>query len=140
MTRIKYTLFLSLAALNTGCNDNTAEQKEFIDHVKASSIPKVEPIPQLQEFKHHPYSSFERRSPFVAPEPAIIQNETLQVKDCLQPDPNRNRESLERYPIDNLLMQGTISTNSDKWALVQASDRTVYRITKGQYMGLFMVV
>ena len=43
---------LSLIFL-AACNDDTAQQKEFIDQVQASATPKVEPIPNMKEFEYY---------------------------------------------------------------------------------------
>ena len=55
MKKIALTVLITVAL--TGCNDDTAEQQEFIDQVKASTTPKVEEIPQLTQFEHFEYSA-----------------------------------------------------------------------------------
>ncbi|CCQ10812.1 Type IV pilus biogenesis protein PilP [Pseudoalteromonas luteoviolacea B = ATCC 29581] len=119
------------------CNDNTAEQKEFIDQVKASAVPNAEPIPKMPQFAHFPYSAGNLRSPFVVPEPAIIESNILQVKNCLQPDPDRSRDPLEKYPLDTLAMKGTISKAGIRWGLIRTADSALYRVARGHYIGLY---
>lgn len=126
-----------LCLLLVACNDDTAEQKEFIDQVKASTTPKVKPIPELREFEHFEYSAGKMRSPFVAPQPEVIQNNLVQVKNCLHPDPDRVRQPLEKYPLDNLAMKGTLGSASKTWALIKAADETLYRVSVGDYLGLY---
>ena len=123
--------------LLSACNDDTAEQKEFIDQIQASATPKVEPIPKMREFTHFSYDAVNLRSPFVAPEPEVIESKMVQVRNCLHPDPNRARGLLEKYPLDNLEMKGTIATANVIWALIKASDQGLYRIKQGEYMGLY---
>jgi type IV pilus assembly protein PilP len=134
-----YRLALGVIGVLTlsACNDDTAEQKEFIDQIQASSTPNVEPIPKMREFMHFPYDALNLRSPFVAPEPEVIESKMIQVRNCLHPDPNRARDPLEKYPLDNLDMKGTIATTDATWALIRASDHGLYRIKEGQYMGLY---
>lgn len=129
--------FLCCVCLLSACSDDTAEQKEFIDQIQASATPKVDPIPKMREFIHFSYDAGDLRSPFVAPEPEVIESKMVQIKDCLHPDPNRARDPLEKYPIDNLEMKGTIATTNATWALVKSSDQGLYRIKQGQYMGLY---
>lgn len=132
------SLLTSLGVLFiVGCNDNTAEQKEYIDQVKASAVPNVEPIPKMPEFEHFPYSAGQLRSPFVVPEPAIIESNFVQMKNCLQPDPERPRDPLEKYPLDNLTMKGTIAKDGIRWGLIKAADGALFRIKKGNYIGLY---
>ena len=135
MKKLSLVILMSFAL--AACNDDTAEQKEFIDQVKASTTPKVEPIPQIAQFEYFEYSASRLRSPFVAPKPGIIQNNLVQVKNCLHPDPNRVRQPLEKYPLDNLLMKGTIGRAGNTWALIKAADETLYRVTVGNYIGLY---
>ncbi|WP_024611846.1 pilus assembly protein PilP [Pseudoalteromonas sp. TB64] len=126
-----------LALVLSGCNDDTSEQKEFIDQVKASTTPKVDAIPDLIKFEYFEYSAKQLRSPFVAPQPEIIQNKLTQVKNCLHPDPERRREPLEKYPLDNLAMKGTMGSNGQAWALITAADETLHRVTVGNYLGSY---
>ena len=81
---MKQLLFLTTAMfLLSGCNEDTSEQKEFIDQVKANTTARIEKIPKLVKFEHFEYNAKDLRSPFVAPEPEIIQNKLTQVKNCL---------------------------------------------------------
>ncbi|MCQ8879193.1 pilus assembly protein PilP [Pseudoalteromonas shioyasakiensis] len=129
-------LLLSTLVL-TACNDDTAQQQEFIDQVKASTTPKVEEIPKLTKFEHFEYSAGQLRSPFVAPQPEVIQNNMVQVKNCLHPDPERTREPLEKYPLDNLAMKGTLGSDGRTWALIKAADDSLHRVTVGDFLGLY---
>ncbi len=133
----KLLLVASLSLLMTGCFDDTTEQKEFINQVKASTQPKIEPIPEIAQFEHFAYSASDLRSPFVAPRPEVIQDKLIQVQNCLHPDPQRKKEPLERYPLDNLSMKGTLGSGAQTWALVKASDETLHRISQGNYVGLY---
>jgi type IV pilus assembly protein PilP len=135
MKRLALTLVLALQL--SGCNDDTYEQKEFIDQVKASTTPKVETIPELTKFEYFEYSAEQLRSPFVAPEPETIQNKLTQVKNCLHPEPDRVRQPLEKYPLDNLAMKGTLGSNGQTWALITATDATLHRVTVGSYLGIY---
>ncbi|MEL0641191.1 pilus assembly protein PilP [Pseudoalteromonas aliena] len=121
----------------SACNDDTSEQKEFIDQVKASTTPRVELIPELKKFENFEYSAGQLRSPFVAPQPEIIKNKLTQIKNCLHPDQTRRREPLEKYPLDNLAMKGTIGSNGQVWALITATDETLHRVTVGNYLGSY---
>ncbi|MCK8095688.1 pilus assembly protein PilP [Pseudoalteromonas sp. 1CM17D] len=134
--RLVPLLSLSVLLL-VGCNDDTSEQKEFIDQVKASTTPKVEGIPELTQFEHFEYNASQLRSPFVAPQPEIIQNKLTQIKNCLHPDPDRVREPLEKYPLDNLSMKGTLGSSGQMWALITAADETLHRITVNNYLGTY---
>lgn len=55
----------------------------------------------------------------------------------MQPDQTRSRDPLEKYPIDNLVMKGTIAVFDKTWALIRAADQGLYRVKEGEYMGLY---
>lgn len=134
---MRASLIMISAFLLSACNDNTAEQKEFIDQVKASAVPNVEPMPKMADFEHFPYTAGKLRSPFVLPEPEVIQSNIVQVKNCLHPDPDRLRDPLEKYALDNLAMKGTIAKEGLRWALIRTADQALYRVRKGNYIGLY---
>ncbi len=77
------------------------------------------------------------RSPFSSPRPEAIQENFSQLQDCLSPDPTRQKEPLEKYALDNLKMRGTLGDANNVWALIEASDKTLHRITQHNYLGLF---
>jgi type IV pilus assembly protein PilP len=48
---------------------------------------------------------------------------------------NRRKEALEAYPIDALRMVGTLARGGSLWALIQAPDQTISRVSVGNYLG-----
>ena len=134
---IKRTLVITMAFMLSGCFNDMSDVQSFIAEVKASTKARVEPIPELEEFEHSPYRSQDARSPFSAPKPEAIQDKYLQVQDCLHPDPRRRKEPLEKYAVDNLKMRGTLGDVGNIWALIEASDKTLHKVTLSNYVGLF---
>ena len=130
------TLALAVVLL-TGCYDDISDLQAYTRKVRMSAVPQPEPMPEIPEFRHIPYTASRLRSPFVAPKPEAIQNNLAQVQDCLAPDPSRRRQPLEKYPLDVLKMRGTLGIDGSLWALVEASDGSLYRVREGNYMGLY---
>ncbi len=138
MLKVKHTaLVVGVSLLLSGCFDDISEQQEFVNSVRASTQPTVPPIPELKEFEHFGYAAVELRSPFEPPKPELIQDKLIQVQNCLHPDPRRRKEPLERYPIDNVSMKGTMGADGQTWALIAASDDTLHKVTLGNYVGLY---
>ncbi|MBV2130043.1 pilus assembly protein PilP [Arsukibacterium indicum] len=133
----KLIIAVSVATLLTGCFDDLSDVQAHMDSVKASTQPRVEPLPEVKEFEHVAYVSQNSRSPFSEPRPEAVQDRFLQVQDCLHPDPRRRKEPLEKYALDNLKMRGTLGDTGNIWALIEASDKTLHRITLNNYVGLF---
>jgi type IV pilus assembly protein PilP len=133
---MRHATLLTILMLLVGCFDDLTEQQEFINQVRANTNNNVEAIPDIKPFTHFPYSVSEKRSPFVAPKPEVIQERLLQVKDCLHPDPQRVKEYLERFPLENLRMQGSIGTNKELLALIVPPDSSVHTVGVGGRMGM----
>ncbi|PAJ72631.1 pilus assembly protein PilP [Pseudoalteromonas sp. NBT06-2] len=134
---MKKITYIALPLILSGCFDDITAQQEFINKVQASTFSKVEPIPEIKKFEHFSYSTADLRSPFVAPKPEVIQDKLLQIQNCLHPDPRRKKEPLERYPLDNIMMKGTLGSGEETWALITASDDTLHRVARENYMGLY---
>jgi type IV pilus assembly protein PilP len=120
-----------------GCYDDLTDIQQFMNTVKTSTPAKIPPLPEVKEFVHISYKSAQSRSPFSAPRPEAVQEKYAQIQDCLSPDPARRKEPLEKYALDNLKMRGTLGDENDIWALIEASDKTLHRISKNNYIGLF---
>ena len=123
--------------LLTGCFDDLSDIQAELETIKANARPRVEPLPQPKEFIHIPYTVANARSPFAEPTPEAIQDRISQQQDCMHPDPNRRKEPLERFALDNLKMRGTLGDEGQTWALVESADKALHRITVNNYMGLF---
>jgi type IV pilus assembly protein PilP len=133
---MKKIALLSLLVL-TGCFDDTSDLKVHIAKVKANTTSYIEPMPEVPTFNHYDYSAVELRSPFVAPRPEAIQEKLQQMSGCLSPDPRRRKQALEKYALGDLVMRGTLGEGGVTWALVQASDDSLYRVSIGNYVGLY---
>ena len=120
-----------------GCYDDISDIDQFMETVKVSTPAKIPPLPQVEEFVHISYKSGQARSPFSTPRPEAVQEKYAQLQDCLSPDPLRRKEPLEKYALDNLKMRGTLGDENVIWALVEASDKSLHRISKNNYLGLF---
>ncbi|MEW6998783.1 pilus assembly protein PilP [Colwelliaceae bacterium BS250] len=133
---MRYLVLLSVFLLSA-CFDDLTEINEHIEKVKASTPNKIKPMPALTEFQHFDYSAFALRSPYVAPKPEAIQEKMQQMSDCLHPDPRRRKQPLEKFALESLDMSGTLGEEGIIWALVEASDSTLHRVSVGSYLGLY---
>jgi type IV pilus assembly protein PilP len=134
---MRQAALLTIVLLLAGCFDDLTEQQEFINQVRANTNNNVEEIPDIKQFDHFAYSVSEKRSPFVAPKPEVIQERLLQVNNCLHPDPQRIKEHLERFPLENLQMRGTIGSNTELFALIVPPDGSLQPVGLGGRMGMY---
>ena len=128
---------LSMGLLS-GCFGDLDDIKQHMASVAAATPAVIEPIRNVKEFAHVKYISADKRSPFLEPKPEAIAEKLGQLQDCLHPDRARQKEPLELYSLTNLRMKGTLGYAGDQWALVESTtDGSVYRVSKGNYLGLF---
>lgn len=130
-------LWLSVfCLLLVGCGDDLEDVRAFIDATKASKQPRPEAMPEIPEFRHVAYTARGVRSPFVEPDPQLIEEVVAERKDCITPEVNRKRHPLEVFAMDDLNMRGTIGRDDQFFALVEAAEGNVFRVREGDYLGL----
>ena len=61
--------------------------------------------------------------------------EPLKGASKLAPDLNRRKEPLEAFPLESLAMVGTLQRGKSRFALVRTTDKDVYQVKVGNYMG-----
>ncbi|TMM43937.1 pilus assembly protein PilP [Colwellia ponticola] len=135
-TKLSILSVVTLVFLS-GCFDDTTEIKAYIAQVKATTTNYIEPMPEVNPFNHIDYSAGDLRSPFVLPRPEAIQRKMQQMAGCLSPDTNRRKQPLEKYALSDLTMRGTLGDENMLWALLEASDSSLHRVSKGNYLGLY---
>jgi type IV pilus assembly protein PilP len=134
---MKKLALLASVFLLSACFDDTSDLKEYIAEVQQNTSNYIKPMPKISNFIHYDYSADTLRSPFVAPKPEAIQEKIQQMSGCLSPDPRRRKQPLEKFALDSLNMRGTLGELGIVWALVEASDGTLHRVTVGNYLGLY---
>ncbi len=139
-------VFLAMLLLGvSGCSNNMNELEAYVAGVKAKPPGVIPPIPEIKTYETFIYPGHDR-DPF-DPETLIGSVEIIktatgtdrkvvkQRKGTVMVDTNRSREYLEGFPLDSLAMVGTLSQKGQLWALIQTSDGTIQRVTKGNYLG-----
>lgn len=136
--RVRYPIWgaILLSLLLTGCSNSErrTELESYVKRIKSRTIKEIEPLPEIRPYEIFTYSAANLHSPFV---PIITQEvaKKVVVENGIQPDLNRRKEALEGFPLDSLRMVGTLEKSSKKWVLVVDPSGTVFRITKGNYIG-----
>ena len=91
---------------------------------------KLDPLPQVKPYEPFTYNAFDLPDPF---KPRKI--EPAKGGSKLSPDLNRRKEPLESYPLESLQMVGTLQRGKNTYALVRTTDKDIYQIRIGNYLG-----
>lgn len=132
--QVVYVVCLSLLA---GCSSGDfSDLNQYILAVKARPKGSIPPLPENKVIESFIFKPEGLRDPFKPPEqPEQVQGVDVSTGSGIRPDTNRRKEELEAFPLDGLKMVGTIVIKSNLWGLIKASDKTVYRVQVGNYMG-----
>ncbi len=119
-----------------GCSGNLSDLEAWVEDVKARPQEGIEPLPEIIPYKAFTYVKGSKRDPFdtsiFRPQVASVAKKAV---SSISPDPNRVPEYLESFPLDTLRMVGTLSQNSQNWALIRTPDNTIQRVLTGNYLG-----
>ncbi len=130
-------LSAAIAVAVAGCSSDKSDLKQFVQDAKAA---KRAPLPKPPELKPHEtftYHDTGLRDPFevISFNKAQPGSEKQRSTSKLHPDEARPKEPLESFPLDSLRMVGVLEQQGTTWALVRASDGTIHRVRKGNYLG-----
>jgi type IV pilus assembly protein PilP len=126
------SLLLASLVLLAGCSqDQYSDLREFMANTGSTAQPALEPLPEVKPQTTFTYDPGDSPDPF---QPRSLKQ--AKGGGAFQPDLNRPKGPLEQFPLDGLRMVGTISMNKQLFALVQTPLGTLYRVTKGNHMGL----
>lgn len=132
-----WPLLTAATLILTACSDGgTGDLRRFVDEAKQRPG-KVEPLPQFASVETYTYSAFNLRDPFGSGVESEVRTASAQARSAngVAPDVSRRKEVLESYPLDSLLMLGTLKYQDTTWGLVKAPDGIVHRVRTGHHMG-----
>ena len=129
-------LAISITFLLPSCGREMRDLEDYVEEVKSREPPGIDPIPEVKPYQSFKYQANNERNPFDASifQAKIVQN-IRKSNSKISPDPNRTPEFLENFPLDTLRMVGTLEQKGILWALVQTPEKTIQRISKGNYLG-----
>ncbi len=133
--RNKYVLVSLLATLALGgCTLGRSDLDEWVAAEKAKKGAPIDPLPVVKTFETFEYRAQDVRDPFSA---GLEEDRQGQATDTSgpQPDPNRPREPLESFPLDSLVMAGTLGVGANVEGLVKDPEGVVHRVRPGNYLG-----
>lgn len=143
LMKFKLVLIIFGGMLLASCSSNTEDLSAWVEQIKAKPPGRIEPVPDVIEYKPHDYSSAHLKSPFSDLQPELeSQLQALHdgCDEAIQPDVTRRKEDLERYSLDSMEMVGLVNNDEKLWGLIRMTagptTGNVIWVTKGDYMGI----
>ena len=129
-------MLIAVSVMLPACGRQMRDLEDYVEEVKSREPPGIDPIPEVKPYQSFKYQASSQRNPFDATifQAKIVQNIRKTSSD-VSPDPNRTPEFLENFPLDTLRMVGTLEQSGTLWALIQTPEKTIQRISNGNYIG-----
>lgn len=121
-----------LCVVVAGCSqDQFSDLREFMATAGASAQPPLESLPPVNPQEVFTYEPGDIADPF---KPRSLK--PAKGGGAFEPDLTRPKGPLEQFPLDNLRMVGTMAKSGQMYALVRTAENTLFRVKKGDYLGL----
>jgi type IV pilus assembly protein PilP len=124
--------------LLVGCGDDDfSDLHQYIAEVKVRPKKTIKPLPEIKVIEPFIFKPEDLRDPFKPIRPPELAGDgaSTSTGSGIKPDTSRRKEELEAFPMETLKMIGTVEMKSNLWGLVKSTDKTVYRVRVGNYMG-----
>lgn len=139
LSRLSVAAIIMLSMQGCIWVEDTTDLRQFIAEKSAQPGGKIEPLPEFKAYESFVYEGSSLRDPFV---PLVMLSEEQSPMESgtteLQPDDERLKEYLEDFPVDQLLMVGTITALKDGEliSLIRDTNGEVHQVQVGNHMGL----
>jgi type IV pilus assembly protein PilP len=128
-----------LAMVLTGCSSSDQEElQQWMNDQRSQTRPKVQPIPEPKKFTPQSYEQEAATEPFSSQKLAqALKRESSQATSnagLIAPELQRRKEALEAFPLDAMVMVGSVTKGGKPLALVKV-DNLLYQLRLGNYLG-----
>ncbi len=134
MMRKSLAIALSCLALGACTGEEHSDLKRFVKDSDNLPRGRIPPLPEVKPYEAFTYNAYDITDPF---KPRQIQppKGPGAPGGPKPPDPNRRKEPLESYPLENLRMVGTLQQKKEIYAVVRTPDNRLFRVRPGNYVG-----
>ncbi len=134
MSPIRFIALSALLLVLGGCGgDDFSDLDAYMNEERLRPPGKIEPTPTFRSFPTFTYSAANLRSPFSRQLRVDLAGQKHGSRD-VKPDPNRVKQYLEGFNIEQFEMVGTIANASGSFALLRGAGG-VHRLKVGDYLG-----
>lgn len=119
-----------------GCSEsNISDLEVYVQETSEKPRGRIKPLPEFKPYSAFAYSASALRSPFESP--VAFEESSGQTLDLVDaPDESRVRQPLERFPLNELSLVGTLAKDSQKLqALIKTDSGSVHMLEEGNYIG-----
>lgn len=139
---MRQTLVLALVAAGalSACGSSGQEEiQQWMQEQRAQTKPNVQPIPEPKKFTPQDYTQEAAIEPFSNQKlTQALKRDSQQSSSAsaalLAPELNRRKEPLEAFPLDAMVMVGSLVKQGQPVALVKV-DNLLYQVRPGNYLG-----
>lgn len=130
---------VAAASLLAACGSSGQDEiQQWMAEQRTQTKPKVQPIAEPKKFTPLDYTAESATDPFSGQKLAqALKRETAQSSSStalISPELSRRKEPLEGYPLDSMIMVGSLLKQSQPVALVKV-DNLLYQVRAGNYLG-----
>lgn len=133
----RFGLLALCAALSllAACDDQADELSVWMDQQRREARPSVPPLAPPKKFDPVPYANAQQVDPFSLQKLSVaLKQEARQPNSLLAAEMNRRKEPLESYPLDSMIMVGSVNKAGKPFALLRV-DNLLYQVKAGDYLG-----
>jgi type IV pilus assembly protein PilP len=129
-------VLVALLALAACGGEEHRDLKKELNELTKDFRGRVDALPQVRPYEPVPYTAEGQVDPF-RPERIEVAQRRLSPSATsarVEKERDRPKEPLEAFPLESIQMMGTITQDTETFALVKAGPN-LYRVRKGNYMG-----
>ena len=135
MSPIRTVVVIVAMAVLAGCGNGNdfRDLDAYMNEMRLRAPGKIEPTPTFRSYPTFTYDAANLRSPFSRQVKADLAGRKHGSRN-VKPDPNRVKQYLEGFNIEQFEMVGTISNAAGSFALLRGAGG-VHRLKVGDYLG-----
>ncbi len=135
MTPLRIGSLVLVLGVLAACSAEHEELQQWMDQQRREAKPNVPPLQPPKKFDPEPYTQAQAVEPFSNQKLTVaIKQEARQPNSLLSAELNRRKEPLESYPLDSMVMVGSVAKQGQPFALLRV-DNLLYQVKVGDYMG-----
>ncbi|KQZ94676.1 MULTISPECIES: pilus assembly protein PilP [unclassified Pseudomonas] len=135
MSLVRGLCMAMLLVVLGGCNsgEDFSDLDAYMNEMRLRAPGKIEPTPTFRSYPTFTYNAANLRSPFSRQVRIDLAGQKHGSRN-VKPDPNRVKQYLEGFNIEQFEMVGTISNAAGSFALLRGAGG-VHRLKVGDYLG-----